>query len=219
MSSVRAVIWDLDGTMIDSAAHHWEAWKYLMAAENFSLSYEEYVSDFGRRNDEILRLRMDPDLSDSEVARLSLAKEEAYRHLVRTQGIDLLPGVRHWLEKLNAGGWLQALGTSAPWGNVEAIFDVLPVRQYFDALMSADQVAHGKPHPDVFLAAASALGVEPAECLVIEDAPAGVEAARRAGMRSIAVQTTHPRLEGDWTVATLDLLPGDFFHTLTRHDA
>ena len=157
MSVRRAVIWDLDGTIIDSAPHHWEAWKLLTAAENFSLSYEEYVSDFGRRNDEILRLRMDPHLSDSEVARISLAKEEAYRQLVRTQGIDLLPGVEYWLSRLGPQGWLQALGTSAPRGNVDAIFDALPVRHYFDAVMSADQVAHGKPHPDVFLAAAAAM--------------------------------------------------------------
>lgn len=214
MSLMKAVIWDLDGTIIDSEAHHWEAWKVLMAAENFSLTYEEYVSDFGRRNDEILRLRMSPDLSDAEVARLSLAKEEAYRHLVRTQGIGLLPGVEQWFANLREDGWIQALGTSAPRGNVEAIFAAHPIRHYFDAVMSADQVAHGKPHPDVFLAAAREAGVDPAACLVIEDAPAGIEAARRAGMKSLAVQTTHPGLEGDWTVATLDRLPRDFFHQI-----
>ena len=214
MSIRKAVIWDLDGTIIDSEAHHWEAWKLLMAAENFSLTYEEYVSDFGRRNDEILRLRMSPGLSDSEGARRSLAKEESYRHLVRTQGIGLLPGVEQWFVNLREDGWLQALGTSAPRGNVEAIFAVHPVRHYFDAVMSADQVAHGKPHPDVFLAAAKEAGVDPDYCIVIEDAPAGIEAARRAGMRSVAVQTTHPRLEGDWTVATLDKLPRDFFQQI-----
>lgn len=214
MSLMKAVIWDLDGTIIDSESHHWEAWKVLMAAENFSITYEEYVSDFGRRNDEILRLRMSPDLSDSEVARLSMAKEEAYRHLVRTEGIGLLPGVEQWFANLRADGWRQALGTSAPWGNVEAIFDVHEVRHYFDALMSADRVAHGKPHPDVFLAAAQEAGVPPERCVVIEDAPAGIEAARRAGMRSLAVRTTHPKLEGDWTIETLDQLPRDFFRTI-----
>jgi beta-phosphoglucomutase-like phosphatase (HAD superfamily) len=66
----RAIIWDLDGTIIDSESHHWEAWKVIMAAESFSITYEEYVSDFGRRNDEILRLRMSPDLTDSEISRL-----------------------------------------------------------------------------------------------------------------------------------------------------
>ncbi|MFZ4986660.1 MAG: HAD family hydrolase [Blastocatellia bacterium] len=214
MREKRAVIWDLDGTIIDSESHHWEAWKVLMAAENFSITYEEYVADFGRRNDEILRLRMSPDLAESEIARLSWSKEEAYRQLVRTKGIGLLPGVEEWFANLRADGWLQALGTSAPRANVEAIFAVHPIRRYFDAVMSADQVAHGKPHPDVFLAAAREAGVSPSQCLVIEDAPAGIEAARRAGMRSLAVQTTHRALEGDWTVATLDRLPRDFFNRI-----
>lgn len=175
------------------------------------MTYEEYVSDFGRRNDEILRLRMNPDLDDTEIARLSWSKEEAYRHLVRTKGIGLLPGVEHWFTHLRDDGWLQALGTSAPRANVEAVFAVHPVDRYFAVVMSADQVAHGKPHPDVFLAAAEQAGVIPERCIVIEDAPAGIEAARRAGMRSLAVRTTHPRLEGDWTATTLDLLPRDFF--------
>jgi beta-phosphoglucomutase len=211
-----AVIWDLDGTMIDSAGHHWSAWQVLVEQENLRLTWEEYVSDFGRRNDEILRLRIDPQISDEEVARLSLLKEEAYRHLVRTEGIDLLPGVADWLASLRKEGWRQALGTSAPQGNIDAIFSVHPIESFFDAVMSADQVRHGKPHPDVFLAAAALLGVDPSECIVIEDAPAGVEAARRAGMRSLAVQTTHPGLEADWSVQTLDQLPQDFFESLLR---
>lgn len=211
-----AVIWDLDGTLIDSAGHHWTAWQVLVEQENLRLTWEEYVSDFGRRNDEILRLRIDPEMPDEEVARLSHFKEETYRHLVRTQGIELFPGVTDWLGTLRKEGWRQALGTSAPRGNIEAIFSVHPIADYFDAVMSADQVRHGKPHPDVFLAAAELLGVDPADCIVIEDAPAGVEAARRAGMRSLAVQTTHPGLEADWTVQTLDQLPRTFFQTLLR---
>lgn len=214
MSDKRAVIWDLDGTIIDSGSHHWEAWKVLMAVEKFSITYDDYVSDFGRRNDEILRSRVDPNLDEIEIGRLSRSKEEAYRHLVRTRGVGLFPGVEQWLTNLLEDGWLQALGTSAPYANIEVVFEAHPVRRYFDAVMSADQVAHGKPYPDVFLAAAREAGVSPARCVVIEDAPAGIEAARRAGMRSLAVQTTHPRLEGDWTVATLDLLPRDFFHHL-----
>ena len=212
MIKKRAVIWDLDGTMIDSAAYHWEAWQVVMAAENFTITYEEYVADFGKRNDEILRGRLGPHLGDSEVARLSLAKEVAYRELVRTKGLELLPGVEYWLSTLKSEGWRQALGTSAPRGNIEAVFAALPVKQYFDAVMSAEQVRHGKPQPDVFLAAAELLEVDPEYCIVIEDAPAGIEAARRAGMKSIAVQTTHPGLEADWTVENLEHLPRDFFH-------
>ncbi len=207
----KAVIWDLDGTLIDSSAYHWEAWQEIMAVEKFTITYEEYVADFGKRNDEILRGRVGLHLSESEIARLSLAKEEAYRHLVRTKGLELLPGASHWLAKLKTDGVPQALGTSAPRGNIDAVFAALDIAKYFAAVMSAEEVPAGKPAPDVFLAAARKLESPPAECIVIEDAPAGIEAARRAGMRSVGVRTTHPHLEADWVFARLDEIPADFF--------
>src|SRR5262249_10142749 len=105
----RAVIWDLDGTLIDSSHLHWEAWQKVMEAESIALTYEQYVADFGKRNDEILRGRLGADLSDEFIARISLAKEEVYRDLIRTKGLKLLPGARYWLERLKAEGWLQAL--------------------------------------------------------------------------------------------------------------
>jgi len=213
-NNARAVIWDLDGTLIDSADYHWQAWQAVMFEENFTITYEDYVADFGKRNDEILRGRLGNHLKDAEINRISLAKEEVYRSLVRSKGIELLPGAHKWLKKLHFDGWRQALGTSAPRGNIEAVFDALDVAGFFDAVMSAEQVERGKPFPDVFLAAAGQLELEPATCLVIEDAPAGIEAARRAGMSAIAVRTTHPDLEGDWTFENLDLIPEGFFDQL-----
>lgn len=207
----RAVIWDLDGTLIDSADYHWEAWQEVMAAEDFTISYEEYVADFGKRNDEILRGRLGEHLTDDYITRVSLAKEEAYRALVRTRGLDLLPGAARWLARLHADGWMQALGTSAPRGNIDAVFDALDIARFFNAVMSADQVERGKPFPDVFLAAARKLEVAPSDCIVVEDAPAGIEAARRAGMIALAVRSTHPDLTGDFTVQSLDVLPEAFF--------
>jgi beta-phosphoglucomutase family hydrolase len=208
----RAVIWDLDGTLIDSAEYHWQAWQAVMAVETITITYDEYVADFGKRNDEILRGRVNASLSDAEIARISLAKEEGYRHLVRTKGLELLPGAAHWLARLQADGWRQALGTSAPRGNIDAVFAALDIKKHFDAVMSSEEVRAGKPAPDVFLAAAEKLGIAPADCLVIEDAPAGIEAARRAGMKSIGVLTTHPALDADWVFATLDRIPTNFFH-------
>lgn len=207
-----AVIWDLDGTLIDSADYHWEAWQVVMAAEDFTITYEQYVADFGKRNDEILRGRLGDHLTDDFIARISLAKEEVYRSLVRTKGLELLPGALKWLTKLQFEGWKQALGTSAPQGNIDAVFDAIEVSKFFDAVMSAEQVERGKPFPDVFLAAARKLGIEPGACIVVEDAPAGIEAARRAGMKALAVRTTHPHLEGDWTFDTLDQIPDSFFY-------
>jgi len=208
----RAVIWDLDGTLIDSAHYHWEAWQAVMAVEDFTLTYEQYVADFGKRNDEILRGRLGADLPDEFVARVSLAKEEVYRRLTRTKGLELLPGAAYWLERLKAEGWLQALGTSAPRGNIDAVFAALGIEKFFDVVMSSEDVKAGKPSPDVFLAAAEKMDVAPRDCIVIEDAPAGIEAARRAGMRSIGVLTTHSELKADLVAQRLDQLPEDFFH-------
>lgn len=211
MKQKKAVIWDLDGTLIDSVVHHWEAWRGVMAAEGFHFTHEQFVEDFGKRNDEILRHRLRPDLSDEDIARIALAKEELYRASVKTKGIELLPGVETWLRYLHAHDWRQALGTSAPRGNIEAIFEVLGIQPFFDAVSSSEDVARGKPHPDVFLAAAHKLGVEPAHCIVIEDAPAGIEAAERAGMKTIGVLTTHAELHADITVKSLAELPRDYF--------
>ncbi|MBO0857473.1 MAG: HAD family phosphatase [Chloracidobacterium sp.] len=207
----RAVIWDLDGTLIDSSDLHWEAWREVTVVENIPLTYKQYVSDFGKRNDEILRGRMGADLSEEFIDRVSRAKEEVYRKLIRTKGLELLPGARYWLERLKVEGWLQALGTSAPRGNIDVAFAALGIGEYFDVAISSEEVRAGKPEPDVFLVAASKLGVAPRDCVVIEDAPAGVEAARRAGMRSIGVLTTHRELKADLVAPSLDQLPGDIF--------
>lgn len=210
----KAVIWDLDGTLINSVDHHWEAWREVMAAEDISLTFEGFVADFGKRNDEILRGRIDPNMPDAEVARIALAKEEAYRRFVRSKGLVLLPGAENWLSQLKAEGWLQALGTSAPQGNIDAAFDVLGIEKFFDAVMSSEQVKAGKPSPDVFLAAAERMKVAPENCIVVEDAPAGIEAARRAGMKSVGVLTTHDELKGDWVFNTLEDLPSGFFDSV-----
>ncbi|MEO6725642.1 MAG: HAD family phosphatase [Blastocatellia bacterium] len=213
-NSTKAVIWDLDGTLINSVDHHWDAWREVMVEEKITLTFEDFVADFGKRNDEIMRGRIDAKMTDEEIARIALSKEEKYRRFIRTKGLTLLPGARHWLKQLKADGWRQALGTSAPQGNIDAVFDVLEIRQFFDAVMSSEQAKAGKPAPDVFLAAAAAINIEPENCIVVEDAPAGIEAARRAGMKSIGVLTTHNELKADWVFRSLEDLPADFFAAL-----
>jgi beta-phosphoglucomutase len=206
-----AVIWDLDGTLIDSSQYHWEAWQAVMALEDLDLTYEQYVADFGKRNDEILRGRLGPDMPDGEIARIARVKEDKYRELLRVRGLELLPGVGHWLEQLRADGWLQAMATSSPRNNIDAVFFALDIERYFDVVVSSEEVKSGKPDPAVFLVAAERMAVAPERCIVVEDAPAGIEAARRAGMRSVGVRTTHPELQADWIVRSLDQLPADFF--------
>ncbi|HEY0172442.1 MAG TPA: HAD family phosphatase [Pyrinomonadaceae bacterium] len=209
----RAALWDVDGTLIDSREYHWLSWQGALAEENFRVTPEQFAGSFGRRNDEILRDYF-PDYADADIARVGEAKEVAYRRLVRDRGIGLLPGVRRWLDRLRDEGWLQAVASSAPLRNLEVIIEALGLEKYFSAVASAEDVTEGKPDPQVFLAAAAKLGVEPAACVVVEDAPAGTEAARRAGMRCVGVLSSHTGLRADIVVRTLEELPDDAFDEL-----
>ncbi len=211
---LRAAIWDMDGTLIDSGELHWLAWSAAMEREGRPISRAEFAATFGQRNDTILRGYFGESFSDSDVARVSDAKERHYRQLVREQGIVLLPGVADWLAWLQEAGWRQAIATAAPRANAEAILEVLGIAHFFAGIAAAEDVQRGKPDPQVFLMAAEHVGVEPARCVVLEDAPAGLEGARRAGMRCIGVRTNHQHLEADVVVDWLSDLPADTFTRL-----
>ena len=209
----RAVLWDVDGTLIDSSEYHWLSWRDALAAESFPLTRERFAETFGQRNDEILRAYF-PRRTPEEIARVGDAKEVRYRELIRERGITLLPGVRRWLDRLQRDGWLQAVASSAPRLNLDAIMSALSLEDYFAAVASAEDVTAGKPDPQVFLAAARKLSVAPSACVVVEDAPAGTEAARRARMRSIGVLSSHAELRADIVVRTLEELPDNAFNEL-----
>jgi beta-phosphoglucomutase len=211
----RAALWDVDGTLIDSREYHWLSWRGALAEEGFDVTPEQFADSFGRRNDEILRGYF-PSYSSEEITRVGEAKEVAYRRLVREQGIELLPGVRRWLDKLHEEGWRQAVASSAPRANLEVIVEALGLEDYFAAVAAAEDVTEGKPDPQVFLAAAAGLGVEPSDCVVVEDAPAGTEAARRAGMRCVGVLSSHGELQADIVVRTLEELPDTAFEDLLK---
>ncbi len=213
-ASPRAVLWDMDGVLVDSAEYHYAAWREALAREGVDLSYDAFRATFGQRNDTILRHLLGPDLPDSEVARIGDLKESLYRELVQTRGITPLSGVLDWLARLRDQGWRQAIASAAPRANVDAIVRALGIAHYFGAITSSEDVTRGKPDPQVYLIAAQRLGVPPARCVVVEDAPAGVEGARRAGMRCIGVTSTHPHLDADLVVAALSDLPADSFEKL-----
>lgn len=212
----RAVLWDMDGTLLDSAAYHRQAWQVVMAQEGRPITDEEFAASFGQRNDTILRGYLGEHVEPETIARISEAKEQYYRQLVRTQGVALLEGVASWLERLKANAWKQAIASAAPRRNIETILEVLALGSFFDAIVSAEDVERGKPDPQVFLLAARRVQVPPERCVVVEDAPAGIEAARRAGMRTIGVCTTHADLQADIVVASLADLPPDAFDRLFR---
>ena len=209
----RAALWDVDGTLIDSSEYHWLSWQGALAAENFRITRAQFASTFGQRNDEILRAYF-PHYTSDDIARVGESKERAYRELIRARGIELLPGVRRWLEKLRGQGWLQAVASSAPRRNLDTIIASLSLESFFSAVASAEDVTAGKPDPQVFLAAARKVGVEPSRCVVVEDAPAGTEAARRARMRSIGVLSSHAELRADIVVRSLEDLHDDAFDEL-----
>jgi HAD superfamily hydrolase (TIGR01509 family) len=211
----RGVLWDLDGTLIDSAEQHYAAWRDTLAERGREHTREEFARFFGRRNDVILREMFGDDLGPGEAARIADDKEERYRRLVRSGGLEPLPGVMDWLRQLKEQGFRQALATMAPAANVEVVVEVLGLHSLLDATAAAEDVASGKPAPDIFLEAARRIGVPPARCVVVEDAPAGLEGARRAGMRSVGVLSDHhPRLEADAVVPSLTALPPDTIRRL-----
>jgi len=210
----RAVLWDMDGTLLDSAEYHWVCWRDVLANEGFELTRERFAESFGRRNDATLRAYFGDHFPLSEVERLGGIKEAHYREMVRTQGVELLPGVGQLLERLEAADWRQALASSASLQNIKTVLEALKISGCFDAIVSAEDVQTGKPDPEVFLVAALRVQAASTRCVVIEDSPAGLEAARRAGMRTVGVLSTHTQLEADLVVRSLEELSQDAFDRL-----
>ena len=210
----RAVLWDLDGTLVDTAAQHMAAWSAVLTPRGVDFTRERFLGTFGRRNLDVLRDLLAEDLSEEMVREIGGAKEEHFRALVRTGPLHMLPGSADWLRRLRETGWRQAIASSAPHANIAATLDGLALHGAFDAIAGEEDVTRGKPDPQIFLAAAAKLGVPPHRAIVVEDAPAGVAAARAAGMRVIGVRTGHGNLEADLVVDTLDLLLLDAFERL-----
>jgi beta-phosphoglucomutase len=214
---LSAVLWDLDGTLIDSGDHHWQAWQDTMAAEGRDLTAEAFAASFGQLNDTILRRWFGPDLPPSEIQRIGEEKEQRYRARLLQDGLELRPGAWDWLARLQKEGWRQALATSSPPKNVEAVLRAVDIGRFLDAVVTAGDIERGKPDPSIFLTAAARVDVPPRRCVVVEDAPAGLEAARRAGMRSVGVLSPHfSALVADVVAPTLDALPAATFEDLLR---
>jgi len=214
MGMVRAVLWDMDGTLVDSEELHWISWRETMAKEGIAITHDQFVASFGQRNDSTIPRWLGAGAAPERIEKISFAKDELYRSLVRKHGIAPLPGVGAWVRKLHEEGWLQAIASSAPRANVEVVLDTLASASRFQAIVSAEDVRRGKPDPEVYLTAASRLGASPGRCVVVEDAEAGIEGARTAGMRSIGVSHNGKRLAADVVVHSLDILDSNAFDKL-----
>ncbi len=200
-----AVIWDVDGTLVDTAELHFQAWQRLAGELGQPFTRADFAATFGRRNPEIIRQLFGSHWTEREIDELGTRKEDYYKAAAR-QGVDLLPGVRALLEGLKPAGFKQAVGSSAPRGNLDLILGLTRTQPFFDAVVSMEDTQRGKPDPQVFLVAAEKLGVPPGRCVVLEDAVAGVEAAKAGGMKCIAVSFVGHHPEEKLRAARADLI-------------
>jgi len=191
MVNKHAVLWDMDGVLVDSGELHYQSWLETLTTLSIPFDRDKFRLTFGMNNTGILTILLGKLPEADFLERVSNRKESLFRQLIHGR-LQLLPGTLELLNRLQERGTLQAVASSAPQANIEVTVDELNIRHYFSALISAYAMP-GKPDPAVFLEAASRLGVEPKLCTVVEDAIPGVAAAKYAGMKCIAVSTTHPR--------------------------
>lgn len=213
--NLQAVLWDMDGVIVDTFDVHYRSWQQTFDELSQPFDIDMFRKTFGMNNRLILTTLFERDLSERFIQRVSDRKELLFRASIKGNA-RLLPGVGDWLKRFAEMGIKQAVASSAPQANIDALLDELGIRAYFQA-EAAGATLKGKPDSAVFLLAAQLLGVEPAHCLVIEDAVAGVEAARRGGMKCVAVQTTNPaeKLAGaDVVVKDLSLLKNTMLQEL-----
>jgi len=208
-----AVIFDLDGVLVDTSRFHRQSWFDLAEKEGFDMSDEFFRITFGMQNYQIIGKLAGRKLSAEEIDRIAAWKESRYQQLV-TGNLELMDGVKALLEDLKSNGFLLAIGTSTPRANLTLILEQTNTSNYFDACITDEDINHGKPAPETFLKAAEKLSLPPGRCVVMEDAVQGVEAGKQAGMAVVAVTTTRNRAEleqADVVVGSLAELKADDF--------
>lgn len=197
-AAIHAAIFDLDGTLIDSYDAHYEAWRSISATHGVAVTVDDYYSHFGRRNEDLLRecwLRAGKgELTHDQIAALDHEKEAAYRSIVAGR-LPVMDGARELVASLRADGFRTAVGSSGPPANVALAIEGLALERAFDAVVTGRDVKRSKPDPECFLLAAERLAVPPSRCVVFEDAPAGIAAAKAAGMRCIAITSKGHTIE------------------------
>jgi beta-phosphoglucomutase family hydrolase len=200
-----AVVFDMDGVLVDSYQAHFESWQQLYAELGVAYTEQSFAADFGRTSRDILRRTLDTELTDQRIKELDARKEALFRDIIR-DNFPAMDGATELIEALAADGFRLAVGSSGPPENIELILEKLPGGRFIDVSVTGADVTRGKPDPQVFLIAAERLGVPPSDCAVVEDAVHGIEAALRAGMRAVALTGTATADEfesADWVVDRL----------------
>jgi beta-phosphoglucomutase len=190
MSTLQGVIWDMDGVLVDSGEFHYQSWIATCKEYNIPFTYELFRTTFGMNNTGVLTAVLGRPPEPQELEEIAGRKEACFRQMVSGQ-IKPMPGVVDWLSQLQTWGFRQAVASSAPMANIEILLEETGIGHYFNALLSGMDLP-AKPDPTLFLKAAETIGAAPADSVVVEDAIAGVQAAKRAGMACIAVLTTNP---------------------------
>lgn len=190
----KAFLFDLNGTMIDDMHYHIQAWHRILNALGANISPERTKEECYGKNGELLERIFPGVYTDEEKARMGLEKERAYQQQFGPQ-LKFIDGFEQFLRSAHGQGIKTAIGSAAITFNIDFVVDGLSIRHLIDAIISADDVHHSKPHPETFLKCAEALSVAPEDCLVFEDAPKGVEAAQNAGMDCVVITTMHDATE------------------------
>jgi beta-phosphoglucomutase len=192
-SPFDAVLFDLDGVIIDTTALHYRVWNTFARARGYAPTEAELLATNGRRGAETLRAWFGPGLAQDDIAAFTLELEALVQHQLATAPVSAVPGVHRFLEDLRRAGVPWALGTSATPANTELSLSRLGLGELFPVRVTAADVVRGKPDPEVYLKAAAALGVAPDACVVVEDSVLGLRAGRAAGARCLALTTTFSR--------------------------
>lgn len=188
---MKAIIFDMDGVIVDTNPHHKTAWRDYYERYGKTLSDDEFVEHIsGKHNSHIIaHLFTGQTLTPEEVTRLSYEKEALFRELYRSE-IVAVAGLVDFLKALKAAGIRTAVATSAPVDNLDFVMDALDIRQYFDVLLNESMVSHPKPDPEIYQKAMTLLGVEPADSVVFEDSMTGIQAGKASGATVVGVATT-----------------------------
>ena len=224
---MKALLFDLDGTLIDSMPHHHNAWVEWYARRGLPMNAGQFfAATAGRSNAEIL-IDLFPQYSVEEHVRMADDKEAIYREFA-ARSLELIAGAQAFVEQARGAGFKLAVCTASTLPNMALAFERYAIDAWVDTITSPADGLRGKPHPDIFLEAARRLGVAPVDCVVFEDAPLGVEGARRAGMKAVALTTTLSAdafaeydnliaIAPDFTSLALDALK--LAHKKAHHDA
>jgi len=194
MQGFKAFLFDLNGTMIDDMDYHVRSWHRILNELGANLTKEEAKSECYGKNHEVIERVFPGRFSEAEKDMMSIEKEKQYQEEYRPS-LALIPGLMEFLMEAKKKKIRMAIGSAAIMFNIDFVLDGLNIRHYFDAIVSADDVTRSKPDPETYLKCASQLGVTPADCLVFEDVPKGVESAYNAGMKAMVLTTMHVQHE------------------------